>query len=374
MTRLYTIVVVMLFALQVGSSAAAAQTPAAALGAAEEQLATALIADDTATFERLLAPEFVLRGAPDVDRATWIKNAVDMCWGDGFELSDLAVRSQAGDTAIVSLVMTTFQDPVTCEPAIIRSLLTDVWQRGPDGWRLVLRHSGPAGGSVGQQFAQLAPPPPLWEREIELSLVSTGGNTDTRTVGAGGGVTWRPAAWVTRARVAYLRSTNAGVVTTETLNADLRQSRALSKRVDIRAAAVYLSDRFAGIDDRITVDGGFGWLVVDQAPHTFKLDFGAGVTHERRLDAADLTYPVGTLDGQYRWRLSRLSALTEEVIFNADLQDAPNWRMRNVVDLTVAVNRRLSLKLAHELRRNNRPVRGFRTTDTVLSASLVARF
>jgi len=372
--RVYTIAVVVLIVLQAATSVAAAQTPAAALGTAEEQLATALIADDTATFERLLAPEFVLRGAPDVNRATWIKNAVDMCWGDSFELSGLAVRNQTGDTAIVSLVMTTFQDPVTCEPAIIRSLLTDVWQRSPDGWRLVLRHSGPAGGSVGQQFAQLAPPPPLWEREAELSLVATGGNTETRTLGAGGGVTWRPAAWVTRARVAYVRSTNAGVVTTESLNADLRQSRALTKRVDIRAGAVYLSDRFAGIDDRITVDGGFGWLVVDQPPHTVKLDFGAGVTHERRIDAADLTYPVGTLDGQYRWRLSRLSALTEEVIFSADLQNAPNWRMRNLIDLTVAVNRRLSVKLAHELRRNNRPVRGFQTTDTVLSVALATRF
>lgn len=368
------VVVVVLLALQAATSIAAAQTPESELGAAEEQLATALVEDDTATFERLLAPEFVLRGTPDVVRATWIKNAVDMCWGDAFELSDLAVRRQAGDTAIVSLVMTTFQDPQTCEPATIRSLLTDVWQRSPDGWRLLLRHSGPAGSSVGQQFAKLDPPPPLWEREAELSLVATGGNTDTRTLGAGGAVTWRPAAWVTRARVAYVRSTSAGVITTESLNADLRQSRALSNRFDLRAGAVYLTDRFAGIDDRITIDGGFGWLVVDRSPHTIKLDFGAGVTHEARLDADALTFPVGTLDASYRLRLSRVGALTEQAVFNADLGDAANWRLRNVVALTVAMNRLLSLKLAHELRRNNRPVPGFQTTDTVLSAALVARF
>lgn len=85
----------------------------------------------------------MLRGAPDVGRETWIRNAVAMCWGSQYEISDFAVRGHAGDTAIVSLVLTTYEDPATCEPAIIRSLLTDVWIRQPNGWRLVLRHSGP---------------------------------------------------------------------------------------------------------------------------------------------------------------------------------------------------------------------------------------
>lgn len=355
-------------------TANAAQTADAALQAAEEQLATALIEDDTAAFERLLAPTFVLRGAPDVDRATWIENALGMCWGDAFELSDLAVRGHAGDTAIVSLVMTTYQDPVTCEPAIIRSLLTDVWVRSPDGWRLALRHSGPAGGSVGRQFAKLEPPPPLWEREGELSLVATGGNTDTRTLGAGAAITWRPGAWVTRTRAAYVRSTNAGVLTAESINADLRQSRSLSPRVDIRAGAIYLSDRFAGIDDRITIDGGFGWLAVDASPHTFKLDVGAGVTHETRLAADNLTFPVGTVDGHYRWRLTRTSELSNQAVLSTDLRNASNWRLRNVANVTVAMTRLLSVKLSHELRRTNRPVPGFQATDTLLSAALVAKF
>ena len=43
----------------------------------------------------------VLRGAPDVDRATWIRNATGMCWGDRVDVSDVAVHSQDGDTAVV---------------------------------------------------------------------------------------------------------------------------------------------------------------------------------------------------------------------------------------------------------------------------------
>lgn len=356
------------------TSIAAAQTPDVALRATEEQLATALLEDDTAAFDRLLASDFVLRGAPDIDRATWMKNAVDLCWGKSFEISDFAVRAAGADTATVTLILTTQADPVTCAPAIIRSLLTDVWVRRADRWQLALRHSGPAGDAVAQQFAQLDPPPPLLEGQAELSLVATGGNTDTRTLGTGGSLTWRPGKWVTRTRAAYVRSTTASLLTTESLNADLRQSRSLSDRVDIRAGAVYLSDQFAGIDRRITVDGGFGWLVVDASPHTLKLDLGAGATHEARLSSADISFPVGTLDAEYRWRFSRTSVLSEQVVMSTDLRDSSNWRLRNVANMTVSLNALLSFKLAHELRRTNRPVPGFRSNDTLLSAALVARF
>jgi hypothetical protein len=137
------------------ATASSAQTPERELRAAEERLATALTKKDAAAFERLLTPDFVFRGAPDLARDAWLKNAVSMCWGERFEISDLAVRSTTTDSALVSLVLTTYQDPVTWQPAVIRSLLTDFWVRGGDGWRLALRHSGPAQDDVAAQFAKV---------------------------------------------------------------------------------------------------------------------------------------------------------------------------------------------------------------------------
>jgi putative salt-induced outer membrane protein len=353
---------------------AAAQTPDADLRAAEDQLAAALTAKDRDVFERLLAPEFVLRGAPDVDRATWIGNALGMCWGDTYEITDFDVRGRTEDMAIVSLVLTTQVDPVTCEPAIIRSLLTDVWSSTPDGWRLALRHSGPAGSAVAAQFAKTDPPPPRWERTAELSLVATGGNTDTQTLGAGGSVIWRPGVWNTRARAAYVRSATEGIDTAESLTADLRQSRELSPRADVYARVAYLADRFAGIDHRTTLDAGLGWLAVDQAPHSLKLDAGAGFTHESPLTGGTETFAIGTGSALYRLRINRTSEFTELLRFTADLGEAENWRLHNAAAVTVTMTRLFTLRVAHELKRNNRPVPGFRATDTMLAAALVARF
>ena len=353
---------------------AAAQTPEAGFRAAEEQLARALTTKDAAALERLLAADFVMRGAPDVARGAWVKNALTLCWGDQFEISDYAVTRTGGDLAVVSLVLTTHRDPITCEPAVIRSLLTDIWMREAGTWRLAVRHSGPAAAAVTTQFAKTAPPPPRWERTAELSLVATGGNTDTQTIGAGMGFTWRPGQWTTRARAAYLRNSTQDALTAESFVGELRQARVLSPRADLFARAEYLVDRFSGIDHRTTIDGGIGWVVFDDGPRSLKTDGSLGVTTESRLRGEDLTFASASGIALFKWQFTPTTAFTEQVTLSADVSDPGNWRLQNGLNLTASVTRLFSVRVAHELKRVNRPVPGFRKIDRVLSAALVARF
>jgi putative salt-induced outer membrane protein len=369
MLRLLSTSLLLLFAIPTF-----AQTSATEFRALEEQLAQALTAKDAAGLERLLARDFVMRAAPDVDRATWMKNALTLCWGDEFEISDFAVTREQGDLAVVSLVLTTRRDPVTCEPATIRSLLTDIWIRDAGAWRLAVRHSGPAAAALTAQFEKVAPPPPRWERAGELSLVSTGGNTDTQTLGANASVIWRPGQWTTRARASFVRSSTQDAVTAESFVAELRQARVLSPRADLFARAEYLVDRFSGISRRTTVDGGIGWLVFDDGRWSLKTDGAVGVTRESRLRGDDLTFASASGIALVKWTITPTAALTEQVTISTDISEPANWRLQNGVHLTVAVNRILSARIGHELKRINRPVTGFRPTDTVLSAALAVKF
>lgn len=359
----------LLFVLLLSSPAFAQE-----LQTAEHQLAAALTRKDAAALEQLLAPSFVLRGSPDVPRGTWIKNALTLCWGDTFEISDFSIVSEAVDNAVVSLVLTTHRDPMTCDTATIRSLLTDVWTRIDGTWRLMLRHSGPSGQGVAGQFAKTAPPPPRWERSAELSLVATGGNTNTQTLGTGMSVLWRPGRWTTRSRAAYVRSVTANAVTAESLVAELRQSRALSARADAFVRAEYLVDRFAGISNRSTVEGGFGWLALKHAIHSLKVDGGLGATHESRLAGEDRTFSSATLSSLYEWQISQTVALDEQTTVSSDVSALANWRVQNALRLSLTISRLLTVRIANELKHVNRPVEGFRRTDTVLSVALVTRF
>ena len=372
-----TIITILAFAaVLLPSRVARAQSPADEIRRQEQQLATALTAKDRAGLDTLLHPDFVLRGDPDVSREAWLSNALSLCWGDRFDLTEFSVRRTTADTAIATLILTTHQDPKTCAPAVVRSLITDVWvrQEGQPGWRLAVRHSGPAGAGVDLQSTKTPPPPPRWERTAELSFVATGGNTDTQTLGAGGAVIWRPSAWVTRARAGYVRSAVDDVETAEALVAELRVSRALSPRIEAFGRADYLVNRFAGIDYRTTIDGGLGWLLFEDTRHSLKVDAAVGVTHESRLAGDDQTFLAGSGGALYKWKLSATTELTEQALVTTDLGEPGNWRLQNSLALTARMTRVLSLKLSHELSRINRPVPGFETTDTILAAALVASF
>lgn len=351
-----------------------AQTPEIALRAVEEQLATALTQKDKTTLDGLLAPTFVLRGVPDTTRAAWVSNALTLCWGDRYDISDFSVTSGTGDTAIVSLLLTTYRDPLTCEAAVVRSLLTDVWTHTDGRWRLALRHAAPPPRGVTGQFAKAAPPPPRWERSAEVSLVATGGNTDTQTLGAGLGVIWRPGAWTTRSRAKFVRSATADAVTAESLVAELRQSRTLSSNADVFARAEYLVDRFAGLSDRTSVEGGFGWTLLRTQPHSLKIDGGAGVTHESRLKGPNVTFVSATVTSAYQWQITASTSAGDQMTISTGVAEPSNWRLQNVVQLTLSMSRLLSVRLSHELKHVARPVPGFRPTDTILSMALVGRF
>jgi putative salt-induced outer membrane protein YdiY len=355
------------------TSTAHAQDLAADVRRAEEQLAEALINKDAAAFDLLLAPAFVLRGAPDVPRAAWISNALSMCWGHRYEISDFVIVRSEADTIIASLVLTTTVDPVSCASATVRSLLTDVWIRQDGRLRLALRHSGGA-GDVSKQFSTEPAPPPRWERTTEISAVSTGGNTDTHTLGAGASFIWRPSTWETRGRVAFVRSESDDVTTAESLVAELRQARTISPRLQLFGRADYLINRFAGIDYRLTVDGGLAWTVRDTPRGSLAVDGGLGVTREERLAGSDQTFGAGTVGLLAKWLPTATTQVEDRVVFSTDLGSFGNWRMHNTVSVTVAMTRVLSVRFSHDLKHTARPVIGFGKNDTIAAAALVARF
>jgi len=352
---------------------AAAQTPAPDVRALEETLAQGLIGKDRAALDGLLAPDFVLRGSPDVDRATWLDNATSLCWGDQAVIDEFAIVA-LGDGVVATFTLTTDRNPTTCEPAVVRSVITDLWRPSGGAWRLVLRQSGPGGTKVEQQAAIFEPPPPRWETTSELSFVSTSGNTSTQTLGVGGDVTNRSGAWVSAGKVAFVRAATDGEETARSLGLDFRVSRDLTPRTGLFAHVGYLRDTFAGIEHRVGVDGGLAMKLVAAAPHALDLDAGVGYTSETRLAEADRSFATGTLVLDYTWALNDAAKLTNVGAFTANLQDGPDWRFSDTAAIAASLNRTLSLKLSYQVKFLNRPVPGFDKTDTIVSAAVVAKF
>lgn len=184
---------------------------AAEIRAKERALADAMHARNRRRIEELLATDYVLRGVPDIDRETWIRNAIALCWGGRSDIDAFRARVH-GDVIMASFELTFYVDPSNCRPAVLKSLITDVWIRHTDGWRLQLRHSGPPptpDAGIARQYGIVPEPPPTWNMSGELSLVATGGNASTRTIGVGGNVAHRTDEASAHASIAFVTSEKA---------------------------------------------------------------------------------------------------------------------------------------------------------------------
>ena len=217
-----------------------------------------------------------------------------------------------------------------------------------------------------------------------MSLVSTGGNTDTRTLGVGGSVIFRPGAWTTEARTAFVQSETDDIETAQSFVVDFRESYALTPRIELFGRYGYLADRFAGIDDRSTIDGGVGFKALVGPVHTLRLDAGLGYSDENRLVGEDVSFALANFGAGYKWQISKTADLTNSAIFTAPLDgsdpcsqepcDKTSWRFGNAFALTAVLTQAFSLKLAHDVKVNNSPVAGFEKTDRITSFALVAKF
>jgi putative salt-induced outer membrane protein len=232
-------------------------------------------------------------------------------------------------------------------------------------------------GAVSPMSAQAPPaaePPPRWERKAEVSFVSASGNSDTQTAGIGGSLAYRPGVWTTEAKTAFVRSETSNVETAESFTADLRQGRSLTPRVDVFGRFGFLSNEFAGVDSRTTLDGGLGYKLLLGPVHTLRVDAGLGYSHENRITGAELSFPLANFGPAYKWQISRTADLAEAALFTASLDEGEDWRVNNTLALTAAIASIFSLKVSHEVKHVNAPVPGFEKRDTLMSVALVAKF
>jgi putative salt-induced outer membrane protein len=231
--------------------------------------------------------------------------------------------------------------------------------------------------AASPSFAQTPPPaepPPRWERKAEVSLVATSGNSDTQTVGLGASLVYRPGVWTTEAKAAFVRSETSNVETARSFAADLRQARSLSPRVDLFGRFGFLSNEFAGVDARSTIDGGVGYKLLLGPVHTLRVDGGLGYSHENRVTGEDLSFPLLNAGAGYKWQISKTADFTEAALFTQSLDEGEDWRFGNALALTAAITSVFSLKASHEVKHVHAPVPGFEKTDTLTSVALVAKF
>ena len=224
----------------------------------------------------------------------------------------------------------------------------------------------------GQPAAAPPEPPPRLEASAQFSFLDTRGNAESQSLGAGGDLIWRPAAWTHTAKVVFARTESDGEVSARSLASLFRASRALDTNLSVYGQYDFLRDVFAGVQQRHVLEAGASYLAVETAPHRLRLDAAAGYLYEEQV-ADHFDSMTLSLAALYRLAMSSTIELTYEPRFLLPLADSDAWKFDQNVALTVGINTILSLKVAHTLRYSADPPEGFDTTDTIMAVSLVAK-
>jgi putative salt-induced outer membrane protein YdiY len=343
----------------------------------ERTILLASARQDPMMLETMVAQDFVLRANPDVDRPMWLKSLMSGCWTERFDIERFEAR-QLGDTVATSFLLTLYRDPDTCRVAVMKSLVTSVWVFAEGHWQIALRQAVPPGTVAAvwtrQQFSKESERPIRFDVKGQLSFVATAGNVSTQTIGTGGEINYRKDAWATAVRSSYV-STMTEKGDTQAFGVDVREAHSRGPgRIETYGHAAFLRDEFAGINQRYAVDAGVGYPLIRTKRQAFKFDFGLGYTRELRFTGSQPAFPTAVASSVYTWSISPMSSLSNEIRVTSNLRHGSDWRLANSLSVTVALTRMLALKLADKLSYLNRPVAGFGSTDTVLSAALVVQF
>jgi ketosteroid isomerase-like protein len=118
--------------------------------ALEREWAQAIADRDVEAAERLLADDFYLSSAiwrdREIEKRTWIETMVEGTETDSIEVHDVQAR-RFDDLAVVSCRVT-WQARWKGEDISDDYVVTDVWRRDQDGWKVVWRASA---GTTGQR-------------------------------------------------------------------------------------------------------------------------------------------------------------------------------------------------------------------------------
>ncbi len=217
-------------------------------------------------------------------------------------------------------------------------------------------------------------PPDRFSAKVELSYASTTGNSSTQTIGTAGGFVFRPGVWSITTENAFLRTETDDRVRAESISSEARIARKVGTRMDAYTQASYTRNTFAGLLRQTAVELGLATQLLSSAPHRLRAEAAFGYIDEHRVAIDDQVVSTGTVGLRYRWTLSKNAEWAQDAVITANLTDGGDWRLKHSASIAAGLNAVFSLKFSHVLTYLHQPVPGFRQTDTIGSAALVARF
>lgn len=220
---------------------------------------------------------------------------------------------------------------------------------------------------------------PGWDNATELSVVRTGGNAETQTLGFSNTLRVRGTAHRLRLRFDGVRSRTGDeryltlpsgirfplgerpeqfdtVVVQPPLDPDVEQyfvegryDRELGERFLWHAGAGWDRNRDAGIRNRSIVFGGVGNTWADRESLSLSTAYGFSYTNRQEVEADGVRanrFAGLRISGDYRQRLGTITSIDGTLTMNVNLTDRSDYSLNTASGASVAITDHLSLRVS----------------------------
>ncbi|MEW6645575.1 MAG: DUF481 domain-containing protein [Pseudomonadota bacterium] len=207
--------------------------------------------------------------------------------------------------------------------------------------------------------------------EAELGMVTTSGNTDTRSINAKARLRYLTETWRHEGRLEGLRTSDGDTITAERYLASGKSDYRFTPADYLFVTVRYEDDRFSGYDYQFSEAVGYGRRVVKTESVELDLEIGAGGRHSRESGQAREDEAIVRGAAKLGWAVSPTSRFTEELLVESG---ESNTYTESVSALSVRINSRFALKLSLTVKHNSDVPAGVEKTDTLSAVTLVYDF
>lgn len=210
-----------------------------------------------------------------------------------------------------------------------------------------------------------------WKGSVELGIVNTTGNTETKTTSAKAKAATETEKWRHTITYESLNSSDQGVTTAERYAINGQSDYKLDKKNFFFAMINYEEDKFSGYEYRMTEAVGYGRRVLEEPNLSLDLEIGPGA-RQSKPDTGS-TENESTVRGAAKlvWKISKTSTFTEDL--STDVGD-DNTITKSVSALTAQINGSLATKITYTVKNSSEVPVGVKKTDTETAVTLVYNF
>ncbi len=212
------------------------------------------------------------------------------------------------------------------------------------------------------------------KHESEAGVVITSGNTTTQSFNLKHETVSTWASNLLKGNARYLKSSTGGIETGRSWNIGLRYERALSDRFSLFLGQAIESDPFAGYLQRYNTDLGAKYGIIQEKELTWFAEGGYRFSRENRIVPPNLNNHMLRVytEATRAWNESFSTKLWVEYLPN--LTTSADWQLNSELSLSAVLTSIFSIKAGYLVKYDGLPAGGAKTTDTLFTTALVAKY